>query len=478
MNFAGSVKYYFLVIFMLCGLVGFPINDQTLYFMNQLPLNHTVNPTYQTSENFLYIGLPLLSSGHVNYEYSRGIMNAGNIKKIADRLSDYEIFGVSASHRYIDLGLQIKDFYFTIGAESKFVGGINVYKDAVKLMLIGDSAFLSDPVINLEKSHIQEYNYQEISVGVSKYFKDWNLTLGGKLKYLIGQHHASVQFDPISRWEGTNHQIAGQFAVTGTVASAVEPTYTTLEDVDFKNQYFGKSFAYFTSLFSVVPTQGHGLAIDFGASVTLLESKKLTFSISFLDLGFIYWNNARKIITETPYIVGETSQLQDKDPSFNLNYLHSYLQKIPIVEEKQSSFMRLAGRLYVGGSYCLTSKLNIGALFGLSSYTGIRYDPSATFSLNTQNLPINISTSYTLKNNRYGNLGIGLQIGDRGIQFHFIAENLIQLGMALFSKSSVLPTNMITQHMYFRAGVNLLLNLKPQQRRESPRRCNCQILND
>ncbi len=456
------------IFFVFFVLQSFAISDHTLYFMRDLPLVNTLNPAFQPKRGTVYVGFPAITSTHFSMELSPNInlfKEPVFIDKEVRNLKQHENIGFAFGARLIDVGIMIKDnMYFTLGIETKAIGSVSVNGDIPKLAILGNGYFADKNIpANFDNTFGNVSAYHEISLGFSKQILPDELTVGGNLKYLLGVANAWVGLDNGTNLYTNPNNFGLQFSANPKANIAMPLGLKSQSNIEFQSILDLFDTDNLLDINNLIQPQGHGLAVDLGASWSVRQTnKKLNISLSILDLGFIHWTNNYNVQTSSGKPVGvDFTGVDINDPSDVFNSLLDSLTNVKVdgVYKKQTT--RLAGRGYLGVNYSIWKYLNAGFLFGLNSYNGVRYDPSYTFSINTQNFMVNLAASYTIKNGRYDDLGIGVVFGRKYLQVHLLFDNVIRLAKTtskLMSSSNfqVADAAFDLRSFNFRFGVNFL----------------------
>lgn len=408
--------------------------NTTLYHMTDLPLNHISNPAFQPRNGSVYVGFPGLSSLYLGADIVSKHLTFGNIygdkrdiQKVVGSMGEYGLGKVNFDYRLIDVGVYIKDIFFTLGVSAKGNADISISRDFAQLAWYGNAhPNILGRTLDFSGTDVSVSAYTEISLGFSKELKKDAFTFGGKLKFLQGIAYADAYLDKGSSLRtdqytriidliiNPNINISG---VPFTIPSGnftIEDMKISLDDYKFK---FG----------------GKGLGIDLGFVWKPETIQELTVSASVINLGYIKWKGGytKPAIHNNRYTF-YGFDLEDKN---FFDALVDSVKKVIEVNGEYTSFSKgLNPTIYLGGNYELHRFLNVGALFAIQTgkYKTI---PMFAVSANTQRLPVNISISASYYNKP--NLGIGLLFGKKNFQFHIIADNILALNYSLAQSASI-----------------------------------------
>jgi hypothetical protein len=419
-------------------------HNATLYFMRDLPLANTLNPAFQPEAGSLYIGIPGLSSIYLD----GGIIARGaSIVDLPLNFSTFKSGNANIEVSLLNLGVLVRDMYFTLDVTTKTNVKANVPESFVKMVWYGNTSYLGQD-ISLVGLSGQAQAYTEFALGFSKEVVRNRITVGGKVKYLMGHvfgegylgHNSFIHTDP-ETWYITA-EVTPELYVAGLPVKAPRDTID-INSFQFENG--GSSYS---------PIAGNGGGIDLGFEI---KGEKLTISGSLTDLGFISWKNAEYVkghgITQRTFtgVINDNGNMIDqlRDSLYSATQLYgSSITSLHRWIDPTMSFST---------SYRLHQNFSVGAL---AAMTISRYNdyPLFALSVSTHKLPVNGTVSYSYSNNH--NLGLGLLFGRRGVQFHLICDN-------------VLAANFHTaRHFNLRTGLNLLLgspkNTDPRKKAWEP----------
>ena len=111
----------------------------------------------------------------------------------------------------------------------------------------------------------------------------------------------------------------------------------------------------------------------------------------------------------------------------------------------------LTPKIFLGGTYNINEKINIGVL-GRGEFFQNKFYSSVTITGNTNFKKwFSATMSYSIMNNSFNNLGIGLMARAGFAQFYIVTDNVL----AAFPQS--------TRTVNYRAGINLLFGCKEKQ---------------
>ena len=424
----------------------------TLYFLENAPMRHTINPAFQPVSNF-YLTLPVIGytslwTGTNNWTMSDFIFKGPNGNTITP-------FHPDAPHNWLegkpnsfiydtDMSLNLFGFGFRIKQNSYL--HINITERVIGKTYLPSAIF---GINKLNTEHIGPWAlgadaqaYTEFALGFShKINSKW--TIGAKLKALTGQAHVSLKMDTLeltSSYESMH--LYGNGAVTVS-AQALDftklPTHPSgLQGYDYMNlldnvtnlvDVIGQRPTDFQGIMDVLKAAGPvlkpagiGAALDFGFTYKPVEQLQLTASVT--DLGFMRWENnaTSRIGLDTTFNgvdvnygdYGDLNGFDVNSMTDNLtDQLSGYANSLNLSNfETNMPYMRM-----------LTANLNVGIdanfwknRIGLGVYSHTRfYDTHITeevtfgAALRPANW-FNLAASYSFINGRWSNVGAAISL--------------------------------------------------------------------
>lgn len=466
-----NIKYILLVFICFC-LSNLNVKSQqvnTLYFMDNVPVRHYLNPAFQPYSNF-YLGMPILGFTQFgvgnnsltlkDFVYNKNGQTISFLHPTGSKDNFYNAFrptsliGADIQLNLIDFGLRIGSTYWSFSLTEKMESKFGVPKDFMKLLLYGTPE-MENNVYDLKTFGVNASAYTEAAFGFSKNINDkWSV--GAKLKFLYGNANISMSNQNLMLNAGIEEW---------TLYGAGKMNYAGAIDLN------GNSIQTFNpimpaSKFDFINPAGIGGAIDLGA--TFKPIRNLTVSAAVTDLGLIRWNmNAKNVGYDVDYKFKGIDSI-----NFNSNMDMEYLTDSILDGLKNSLKDSVTGNAYTTRT---TPKLNVGieyAFFddklslGLLSRTIFQnkavYE-ELTASVNGRPIDwFNMSLSYSIMNGRMSNIGAGL--GMRvGFVNWFISADYIPVEYAPLSLNQdpqmpnfSVPIPYNTKGMNFAFGVNLV----------------------
>lgn len=178
----------------------------------------------------------------------------------------------------------------TFNVKFRNSNNINLPKELFAFMKAG----LSDGDYLIEDINVNSYSYLEVALGHSHMIKD-NLTIGARMKLLVGVYYMDANVDQISAKISGNSWRVNSNGTLKTAAPGLKPIYkegTQKEIDDYEFDFDG--------------INNYGFAMDLGAAYdmsNLVDGLQLSASIT--DLGLINWNMMTAATDNTEDVVFE-----------------------------------------------------------------------------------------------------------------------------------------------------------------------------
>ena len=409
----------------------------TLYFLENAPMRHTINPAFQPVSKF-YLTLPAIGytsiwAGTNNWAMSDFLFKGPNGQTITPFHPDAPANWLDKRPKNFVLDTDIYTNLLGFGFRIKENGylHLNVSERVIAEGRISSSIFtlndLSTGVVGPLSLGVNALAYTDIALGYSHVInRKW--TVGGKIKFLLGQAHLGVNVDDLkfaTSLDSLHATATGKLRVAAPLNMRSIPNDPRdLADYDLTNIYSNITDAPTTldMVKEIIKPAGLGVAFDLG--VTYKPIEQLQISASVTDLGFLRWHNfaSTKFSVDTTFkgIDLEYSDYGDingfdSDALINdLNeHLEGYTNGIHIDEiEKDFPYLNmLTANLHVGLDANFW-KNRVGV--GVHSRTRF-YNKHVTeeVTLGAAFRPVNwfnLAASYSFINGRWSNLGAAISL--------------------------------------------------------------------
>lgn len=474
------MKYFIIATAaLLWGFISFAQQDNTLYFLNNVPQRNLLNPAINHSCKTYVSGIILPVAGqllppiHFNYNnnslsykeviypgsgiYSDSLITPLQIgedhSEFFDRLRQVNYISIENHIDLISAGYRWKSYYFNFHIAEKTEARFSFPKDLMVLAwegngksLLGNEAFLS--YMGLTAIHYREY-----AIGTS-WEMDSKLTVGAHAKLLFGK--ASIYSKRTDLTWNTN---ADDYSYSFHADMEVMASQSFFDIQEMYYDYENDSLVYNDTTYEnveikdvILNRKNPGGAIDIGAVYKF--SDKITFYGSVNDIGFIRWKeNVNSIQLKGDFYwdgwhdfrpaLAEDDSLIDETVD---NYADSVIRLFDPQFQKEYYTQWLTPKFYLGGTYQYHEKLYFGLLLRGDIFQQ-RLHGGITLSANSQLTKwFAASLSYTYHNNSFNNFGAGLVFKIPWFQFYLASDNFTAF---------IWPQ--AAQNFNLRLGINLML---------------------
>lgn len=419
--FKSLLLFLVLIIFRL-GLVA--QQDNTLFLQHNIPQSNIVNPAVQIKCP-AYIGVPLLSSLHFNFNstgfsYS-SFANGGsalNLNALVAQMHSWDFISGEVHYTPVSFGFmydnkQYYNFSWTERVEFKTFFS----KELLSLFVDGNTQYVGDR-LKTRNPGVNAMYYREFSFGYSKMVES-NLTLGIHAKLLFGLGGAftrrrlvEVQVDPLT------HDLHGSWN------PRVDLAYPVNVSTDANGNVSDVSFENFSPAGFLLNFGNQGLAADLGFIWT---RDNITWSGSVLDLGFLWWHKqTTRFENKGEFIYRGATPADLDNPDDYIDELTDSIENQIQVKYNESGFVTMLNpKVYFGGSIPVYERVTVGAQFRSEWYPG-RPILGVTLSGSVHGKKGGSFTiSYSAMNGTLNNLGLGLGWGGDFFQFYMLSDNVL-----------------------------------------------------
>lgn len=236
---------------------------------------------------------------------------------------------------------------------------INLPKELFSFM----KASLSDGDYLIEDININSYTYLEMALGHSHKINS-NLTIGARLKLLVGGYYMDANVDQISAKISGDSWRVNANAIVKVAAPGLKPIYKTGTEKEIED--FDYDFDGFDS---------YGFAMDLGAVYDISELVEgLQLSASLTDLGLISWNMMTAATNNTEDVVFNGFSNYDvtgdeEDPTMD-NLEEDFKNLVKIYDQgSKKEKVKLDATFRLGAEYSMffADWISVGELFTVRS---------------------------------------------------------------------------------------------------------------
>jgi len=412
-------KKTILIITLLCILLSIKAQQlNTLFLMNKSIESNSENPSKRLYCKYL-IGTPALSALHFDVgstlSYRNIISKTGDLRldNISNNTFARNTISTNINIQLLSIGYKLNrknDLFFSLS--DKVYGRFTYPKDFVEFGINGNKKFIGE-TLDLKNLSARAAYYREYSFGIARTINK-KLDLGMKLKILFGKASFKSNIKELSLYTDPNsYALTAKSNIelfTSMPITVITDTEGKLSDIKTDN---------FNAYKFIMNTANKGIAIDIGGKYAF--NKKITFTASIIDFGFIKWSSdANKFSQQLDYNI--TGNTYSTTSGTIIDSLRNSVKPIP---SKSNFTTWLPTRTNFAIEYKYSDNIYISALSRteilhntfIPSFTiGASYSPNYKFSSI-------ITWSYI--NNSFLNIGIGASYQLGITRFLFVTDNAL-----------------------------------------------------
>lgn len=451
----------------------------TLYFMDQNPLIHNFNPSFQPTDK-MYIGMPGLSLVSVNAGNSKLAFEdiyvprtidgknttvlflhpeaKNELRNVMNKISPRDRIFADYNVQLLNFGMRIKEkSYVSFSLANRMEMNTILPRELFKAALMSEeNGSDSEYSFGLGKFSSTMNCYSELAFGYSYAFSD-RFQVGAKLKYLIPHAGYRTDFKDIDltvskdEWRFTGE---GEIDASMPGLEIYQDEAGKIDSVDFNDDVKASDFT---------KSKGAGVALDFGVTYSPIRSVKLSASV--LDLGFVhYGKELHKVKKEGDFIYNGLKygidDIHERDSADIWEPYQEMLDNMYVVDESEGYNSMLTAKALLGVEYSFyENKMSVGAL---SKTYFLRGCASEEIMLAYNYRPSRIveaTASYTVTNGMFSNIGLGVNLNLGPVNL-FLAADQIPLRYAKGGGKTI-PTR--TRAANFAMGLNFLIRDKERE---------------
>jgi len=435
-----SLKRYFAAValgLICCVSTANAQEVNTLFFLENAPMRHLVNPAFQPVSdgyvNFTPLGYMSFWAGNnsltmrdVIYNYQGKTVTAlhpegGDREALLKAFRKSTMINTEMTMNFFGFGFRYKERgYININVMERIDAGVSLPQDLFRFILGGGMTDLQGVnSYSLKQFGFQVQAYTEFSGGYSYIINDeW--TVGGKVKFLLGQAYLGLRNSDLNiDASAENWRIYGDASIAAAAPIRTSALPDKMSWADMQGYDFGKVTKDLSWQDYIKPS-GYGAAFDLGA--TYRPHKQVQISLAINDLGFIYWTNGRKYNSkiDTTFVgVGDLKYgdyvVDDKFQADSLwtdvkDRLLGVVKGIG-TEDAKNGFARMVNLKFIAGvdaNFC-NNILGVGILSKTHLHNGRFYEEVTIGGAVRPCNWFNFALSYSLVNNgKFSNIGAGL----------------------------------------------------------------------
>lgn len=403
----------FLLLFLIGGKNLFSQQNSTLFFMPGTPQTNFVNPAV-TNDCKLIIGLPVLSSVHVNAGNSAFSYNQLSTK---ERIGNVSYFDSEFHTNLLFAGFWVKKNFLTFSVNEKADLFMTYPGDLFAIIQKGNSQFEGETAQLGRSGAFLNYR-REYAIGIARQTKSklWWGARGklvfGKLNTTMTKSKVDLFTDPVT----FDLTFTSDWQLNSSLPMNVtKNAQGYVESVEYDDASVGSI---------LMNRQNIGFSTDLGF-IKKVEDL-ITVSGSILDLGIISWKtNGTSFVQNGTYTYkGPIGDSIDSE-NYMENLTRIIQEEFGITATQKSYIQPLSPRIYLGATYKLRDDLTAGIL-GTAKINKYKITKGLTLSLNKQfseKFTGSVSYSYLYRDLR--NLGLGVKIGKNPLQFYAVSDNVL-----------------------------------------------------
>ncbi len=442
----------------------FAQQNNTMFYMNDVPQTSYVRSSLYFQDLEFYIGLPVISSLYINSNntdllyglYPKSFLKNREISKFQNHQLHIDLLSV---------GFKYKSYYFNFAIQEKISAQYSVPSSTQSLFK--ELQILPGFDIDFSGTNLDVTHYREFSFGMSSKFSD-KLSYGVKFKYLTGLANVSLKINKLvisldDKVKNFNVIADIELLASGPGYELTDSLYSAKVLDAIKREQLSNKEMYVKSktidpIDYIFNLDNQGFATDF--SFEYQYSDDYLVSISVVDIGYINWSTNSLAVNPSlnDYNFNGlnfvNSLTLEKDVTSNLK--DSILNKVELSIDKGSYLKFLNPKLYTGIQRHINDNIDAGLLMR-NEFLPKTINTMLTLSINsmvTDNLEL--VASWSVNNYEWKNLGAGLSYNFGNFQFYMVSDNI--LGPVI---------NDLNQNINLRFGLNLLFR---KNRRENEKK--------
>jgi len=443
--------------------------DNTLYFMHDIPQSISLNPAVNFRCNF-YIEVPLLSSLQFGYN-NNGFGFNDFIHRGTGARSDsfvYDPVKLSSTLQKInfirtDLGINLLGFgfrrgyyYFSFSMSNRSEGILTYGKD---LLLLKDGNWDLTSGVGITRDlggiGINLVNYTQISFGVSAQV-DRNLRVGVRLNYLKGTANLTTTKSDLSLVTVTSPV---SVAFNTDIELNASMPMNLKRDSFSRVEGFNPNFS--NPIHDFIFNSNRGVSVD--AGMIYRTDYGVDLMASIVDLGFIYWSSNIENFESKGYfqfngIDLSNYQINSNNADLIRQLKDSLNNAFKFYNNPQSYTTYLTTKIFAGAIFHINEKifasiLNKNLVFNSAIHSTLTLAVNDHFMKNFEG-----TISLSAMNNNFLNTGFGLMYKIGSFQIYFVSDNIPVTYIKDSGTGLLIPFEAHTMDFHF--GCNLTFGCK------------------
>lgn len=424
---------------------------RTSYFMDKSIVRGAMNPALRPVRG--YVNIPVLSGVSINFNSNSLTVDKifakrnGKVVTFLDESVNAEQFLSSIKDRNdlnIDVATNLFGFGFYAGKGFwsfdmgvKVEGNTSLPKELFEFAKVGPG--IEGHRYDMKDLQIKASVYTDLALGYSRKVND-KLTVGGKLKLILGISNIDMQIDEMSATLGNEEWIVNS---KGTMEATMKGLEPELEYENGKRYFDGFELDGFG-------IGGVGFGVDLGATYKLLP--QLTLSAAVVDLGLISWSKANTVsgVSASNYKFDGFDLTGSDEPAEDMVNDFGELTRFESVESKGRT-TSLRTTINIGGEYAFfENTLSVG-LLSSTQFRAIETYSELTVSGNWRPLDwLSATVSYSFIHSKFRTIGCALNLSPSWINFYIGTDYMFGKVTPQF-----VPIRQKCANLYFGIGIPL-----------------------
>ena len=399
----------------------------TLYFLENAPMRHLINPAFQPVSN-VYVTLPVIGyssvwAGNNAFTMKDFIFKdptTGNTITPLHPNANPDWLANKPANTIIDMDAYLNLFGLGVRINKNGYFHLNISEHILFNTNLGTNLFglnnLNSGIVGPLSVGVGALAYTDFALGYSHKINDqW--TVGGKFKFLVGQAYVSADINDLSL-ETSLDELHAQGHGNVVVAAPLQWKNLPSDLTQIGNaDLIGNDYR------NWIKPSGLGAAFDLG--VTYKPIKNLQITASVTDLGFIRWTNlAKGSLSMDTTFTGVDLNYSDYVTDFQIqtdsltadltNTLSGYVDALHINEidnNPKALSKMLTANLHVGvDANFWENRVGVG-LHSRTRFYNNRVTEELTFGAAFRPFNwVNIAASYSFINGHWSNIGAAISI--------------------------------------------------------------------
>ncbi len=428
-----------------------------LHFMNDVYQSNATNPALM-SKHRIVVSLPGFYGNlyHSAFSFNDAFTETSdgyslNLTDVIANLEDENFLQTNFHTDIIGGVVRLNDFQVGATLGLRTSGFAKYTRETMDMFWNGNAGYVGQTV-NLAPD-FQFSAYSELGISGAYNWQD-KVSFGAKVKYLIGISDLSTtdrdnRLDIYTDNEIYQTTFNTDYSINYSGFPALDSSISELADggidvYNLENMFPGNS----------------GFAIDLGVSANITD--RLSVAASVVDLGSIKWSSnvgsygsngsyTYNGLDLFGYVDGDTLNTGELRNDFD-EVIDTFTQIIDVQSLNTDSYStKLPLKIYLSGQYDL-GKLTAGVLLYNESFRGKNTLGMALSARKVFGRNYSIGGIYSIRNNRFDNLGINAAAKFGPIQLYMASDNIIPVFQPLNS-----------QNVNFRAGINVAIFSKKEK---------------